>query len=70
MKNLVKLWRVHVNNWSWDHPRALYAQSRAEAEAIADRYPASDTVEYAGRWTPTNAAILLDGTRARLTDNW
>lgn len=54
-----KLWRVTVNNWGWDQPRTIYAESRAEAEKIGSKYPASDRVEYAGNYTDENAERLL-----------
>lgn len=53
-----KLWKVSVNNWGWDRPRTKYFESRDEAEKYADKFPASDNVEYAGRFTDANADIL------------
>ena len=44
-----KLWKVKVNNWGWDAPRTIYTESREEAEALYNKYPAADKVEYAGR---------------------
>lgn len=55
----MKLWKVTVNGWGWDRPRAYYAASRAEAERIADNFPASDRVQYAGNFNPDYARYLL-----------
>lgn len=42
-----KLWSVKVNNWGWDSPKTLYAESRSAAEQIA------------GNFSDANAARLL-----------
>lgn len=54
-----KLWKVTVNDWGWDHPVTLYALSRTEAEELANKYPASDPVQYAGNFSPAAASKLL-----------
>lgn len=55
---MIKLWKVTVNNWGWDCPRTYYFRSRKEAEQFAQRFPASDPVQYAGRFTANKAAFL------------
>lgn len=65
-----KLWSVKVNDWGWSSPKTIYADSRAAAEQIASRHPASDPVRYAGNFTDDRAARLLaatgEGDRAAL----
>lgn len=56
MKNL---WKVTVNNWEWNSPRDIYAESREDALNKARQYPAYDMPVYAGRFTEKNAAALL-----------
>lgn len=56
----MKLWSVKVNNWGWNEARTMYAASKAEAQAIADQYPAADKVEYAGNFREATAKKLLD----------
>ena len=56
----MKLWKVTVNNWTWDAPRTYYAPSRAEAERIAGNFPAADRIQYAGNFNPDTAGALLD----------
>lgn len=58
-RGFMKLWKVKANDWGWDRPITIYAKSREEAERIADKYPASDPVEYAGNYKDENAKILL-----------
>lgn len=55
----ISLWKVTVNNWGWDRPKTIYATSRQEAEEIRSKYPAADSVEYAGKFTHENAMRLL-----------
>ena len=55
-----KLWKVEVNNWGWDEPCVLYAESREAAKEIANKYPVSDDVRYAGNFTEANACELLE----------
>ena len=57
---MTKLYRVTVINWGWDSPLTYYANSREEAQAISDRFPGSDGVKYAGRYTDDHAAEILD----------
>ena len=54
-----KLYKVTVNDWGRSIPKIIYATSKETAEKIAARYPASDPVQYAGRYTDANAARLL-----------
>ena len=54
-----KLWSVKVNDWGWSSPKTIYADSRAAAEQIASRYPASDPVQYAGNFSAARADRLL-----------
>lgn len=54
-----KLWKVTVNQWGWDRPKTLYAESREDAEKTAEKYPASDPVEYAGVFNDLKADFLL-----------
>ena len=53
-----KLWKVTVNDLGWDHPQTEYFETKEEAEAYADKFPASDKVKYAGRFTDRNADII------------
>lgn len=56
---MVKLYKVTVNNWGRSVPKTIYATSKEAAEKIASRYPASDPIQYAGRYTDANAAKIL-----------
>lgn len=56
-----KLWKVVVNQFGWDRPKAYYATSKKDAVAIAEKYPASDPVEYAGNYSDDKAEWLLSG---------
>lgn len=56
---MTKLYRVTVNNWGRSIPKTIYATSKETVKKIASRYPASDPVQYAGRYTDANAARLL-----------
>lgn len=47
----MKLWKVRVNNFGWNSTRTFFAASRKECEEIADKFPASDDVEYAGNFS-------------------
>lgn len=60
------LWKVKVNNWSWDRGRYFYAASRAAAEAVAALFPAANSVEYAGRYGDERAAEMLQGSVDKL----
>lgn len=60
---MVKLWKVRVNNWGWNESRTYYAESREGAEAIAEEYPAHDSVQYAGMYTDESADAKLEWTR-------
>lgn len=53
-----KMWKVTVNGWGWDCPRTYFAESREEAQRVSEKHPASDGVEYAGRFTDEHAADL------------
>ena len=53
-----KMWKVTVNGWGWDMPMTYFAESREEAQRVSEKHPASDGVEYAGRFTDENAADL------------
>ena len=55
----MKLWEVTVNQWGWDRPKTFYAPSRADAQKIADKYPASDPVKYAGNYSDDKAQWLM-----------
>lgn len=56
---MVKLYKVTINNWGRSVPKTIYATSKEAAGKIASRYPASDPVQYAGRYTDSNAAKIL-----------
>lgn len=62
-----KLWSVKVNNWGWDSPKTIYADSRSTADQIASRHPASDPVQYAGNFSDARANHLLAATSE---DDW
>jgi len=55
-----KLWKTTVNNYGWNNPRTLYAETRQDAERLLNRYPAGDPVKYAGCYSDSKAAELLD----------
>lgn len=55
-----KLWKVCVNNWEWNRPHTLYGKSREECEKMASKFPASDTVKYAGMFRKENAEELIE----------
>ena len=55
----MKLWKVSVNNWSWDRRRYFYAKSREEAEKIGSEYLASSAVRFAGNFSDNKAEWLL-----------
>ena len=57
---MTKLWKVVVNNWGWDEPRTLYFYSRADAEKAVEKYPASDRVQYAGRFNDLKAKVFTE----------
>ena len=39
-------------------PMTYFAESREEAQRVSEKHPASDGVEYAGRFTDEHAADL------------
>ena len=53
-----KMWKVTVNGWGWDMPMTYFAESREEAQRVSEKHPASDGVEYDGRFTDEHAADL------------
>lgn len=53
-----KLYKVTVNNYGWDSARTLYFETKEEAQAAYEKYPAADRVQYAGRFSATRAAEL------------
>lgn len=55
----MKLWKVTVNQWGWDSPKTYYAKSREAAEKTGSKYPASDSVKYAGNYSDEKAEWLL-----------
>ena len=59
---MTKLWKVTVNALGWDSPRTFYADSRATAEKIRSKFPASGPVEYAGNFNDENAEEYLENT--------
>lgn len=52
---MTKLYKVTVNNWGRSAPKTIYTTSKEAAEKIASQYPASDPVQYAGRYADDNA---------------
>lgn len=56
---MIKLYKVTVNNWGCSAPKTIYATSKEAAEQIASKYPASDPVQYAGRYAEENAVKIL-----------
>ena len=60
----MKLWKVRVNNFGWNSTRTFFAASRKACEEIANKFPASDDVEYAGNFSEANAEELLSETKA------
>lgn len=56
---MIKLYKVTVNNWGRSVSKTIYAASFEVAEQIASRYPTSDPVQYAGRYTDSNAKKIL-----------
>lgn len=53
-----KLYKVTVNNYGWDSARTLYFETKEEAQAAYEKYPAADRVQYAGRFSATRSAEL------------
>ena len=67
----MKLWKVTVNAWGWDQPRILYFRDKSVASIFAARFPASDPVVYAGKYTEAKAAAKLEYTESVLVpDMW
>ena len=58
LTTLKKLYKVTVNNYGWDAPKILYFYTKEEAQAAHDKYPAADTVQYAGRFAAKRADEL------------
>lgn len=63
---MTKLYKIIVNNWGWTAPKYLYAETKEEATKIYNRFPAADSIAYAGRFTDNNAKFLLKYTNAVL----
>ena len=53
-----KLYKVTVNNFGWDSTKTLYFETKEDAQAAYEKYPAADRVQYAGRFTEARAAEL------------
>lgn len=56
---MTKLYKITVSAWGRSAPKTIYATSKEAAEKIAARYPASDPVQYAERYTDSNAKKIL-----------
>lgn len=53
-----KLYKVTVNNFGWDSTKTMYFETKEDAQAAYEKYPAADRVQYAGRFSETRAAEL------------
>ena len=53
-----KLYKVTVNNYGWDSARTMYFETKEDARAAYEKYPAADRVQYAGRFSESRAAEL------------
>ena len=53
-----KLYKVTVNNYGWDSTKTLYFETKEEAQAAYEKYPAADRVQYAGGFSEARAAEL------------
>ena len=54
----MKLWKVTVNGFGWDHAKALYFTNKDAACKAASSFPASDPVVYAGNCKDASAKLV------------
>lgn len=54
-----KLYKVTVNNYDWSSAKTLYFETKEAAQAAYEKYPAADPVQYAGNFSDSRAAELV-----------